>query len=186
VINNSTYFVFGVLVLILVLTSVAWHFLLRARRSTQLNWESIVQRLVWVDPKIVAKIALDLVHEPGQADEASGREGLEPARIWEMIGGLEGLQKLKTNSQILIDLATHLQRWYPDALVVAEELRLDARELEWHIGRLEGAAGTGNLEISFPFYARCAIATYYRMTRQLLALYQGKNSPYFAELQKAI
>jgi hypothetical protein len=184
--NNSTYFIVGVLILILVLTSVAWHFLLRARRSSQLNWESIVQRLVWVDSKIVARIALDLANQSRQADEASGRETLEPARIWDMIGGLEGLEKLKTNSRVLIDLATHLQRWYPDALLVAEELRLNARELEWHIGRLEGAAGTGNLEVSFPFYAQRAIAAYYRMTQQLLALYQGKDSPFFTELQKAI
>jgi hypothetical protein len=184
--NSSTYFLAGLLILILFLTLVAWHFLFRARRSSRLNWESIVQRLVWVDPKIVAQIALDLVNESRQAEAVSGRERLEPTRIWEMIGGLEGLEKLKANSRVLIELAAHLERWYPDALVVAEELRLDARELEWHVGRLEGAAGTGNLEISFPFYAQRAIVAYYRMTRQVLALYEGKHSPLFADLERAL
>jgi hypothetical protein len=184
--NSSTYFLAGILILTLFLTLVAWHFLFRVRQSSRLNWESIVQRLVWVDPKIVARIALDLVNESGQAEEAPGRERLEPTRIWEMIGGLDGLEKLKANSRVLIDLATHLERSYPDALVVAEELRLDARELEWHVGRLEGAAGTGNLEISFPFYAQRAIVAYYKMTRQVLALYEGKHSPFFAYLEKAL
>jgi hypothetical protein len=184
--DSSLYFVVGVFVLVLVLASVAWHFFLRARRSSRLSWESIVQKLVWVDPKIVAKIALDLVHESDQPEEASGHEDLDPPSIWEMIGGLKGLENLKSNSQVLIDLASHLQLWYPEALVVAEELRLDARELEWHVDRLEGAANTGNLEISFPFYAQRAVATYYRMTRQLLALYEQKNYSMFADLQKAL
>jgi hypothetical protein len=184
--NSSTYFVFGVFALILILASVAWHFVLRARRSLRLSWESIVQRLVWVDPKIVSKIALDLDNAPGQPEGTSDQEGLDPSRIWDMIGGLEGLEKLKNNSQVLIDLAAHLQRWYPDALVVAEDLRLNARELEWHVGRLEGAAHTGNLEISFPFYAQRAVATYYRMTQQLLALYEQKNLSMLIDLQKAL
>jgi hypothetical protein len=184
--TNSVYFLIGVLVLVLALTSVAWHFSLRARRSSRLSWESIVNRLVWVDPKIVAEIALDLVHESGEPGKVPGREGLDSARIWEMIGGLEGLKNLRSNSQVLIDLAAHLQRRYPEALVVAEELRLDARELEWHVGRLEGAAGTGNLEISFPFYAQRAVATYYRMTRQLLTLYAQKNLSMLADLEKAL
>jgi hypothetical protein len=184
--DSSLYFVAGVFVLVFALTSVAWHFVLRARRSSRLSWESIVQKLVWVDPKIVAKIALDLVHESEQREETSGQEDLDPSRIWEMIGGLKGLKNLKSNSQVLIDLAAHLQQWYPEAIVVAEEMRLDARELEWHVGRLEGAANTGNLEISFPFYAQRAIATYYRMTRQLLTLYEQKNYSMFADLQKAL
>lgn len=184
--NSSVYFVVGVVVLVLALTSVAWHFVSRARASSQLSWENIVQKLIWVDPEIVAKIALDLVPESGQSQESSGQEVLDPSRIWEMIGGLKGLEKLKNNSQVLIDLAFHLQRWYPEALIVAEELRLDARELEWNVGRLEGAANTGNLEISFPFYAQRAIATYYRMTRQLLTLYEEKNYSMFADLQKAL
>jgi hypothetical protein len=145
-----------------------------------------VQRLVWVDPKIVAEIALDLVDESGQLKKASRQVGLDRSRIWSMIGGLEGLKNLKINSQVLIELAARLQCWHPEALLVAEQLRLEARELEWNIGRLEGAVHTGNLEISFPFYAQRAIATYYRMTRQLLALYEQKNSPMLADLLKTL
>ena len=71
--------------------------------------------------------------------------------------GLKGLEVLETNSEVLIDLAFYLQQWYPEALVIAERLRLDARELKWHVARLKGAAQTGNLQISFPFYAQRAV-----------------------------
>ena len=184
--SNSASFIFGVLIFALTLTAVAWHFFFRARRSSRLSWESLVQRLAPVDRKIVAAIALDLIEEPGRSGAACVQERLDPSHLWDMIGGMKGLEDLKSNSQILIELATHLQRWYPDAIAIAEELRLDARELEWHIGRLEGAAGTGNLEISFPFYAQRAVATYYRMTRQLLAFYEGKHTPLFVDLQNAL
>lgn len=184
--NSSTYFVIGVLALFVVLTSVAWHFYRRSRRSSRVSWEDLVQRLIWVDPKVVEQIALDLLNHSGQIDDNRDQERIDPARIFGMIGGLKGLEDLQTNGQVMIEMATLLQRSYPEALLVAEELRLYARELDWHIGRLEGAAKTGNLEISFPFYAKRAIATYYRMSRQLLALYQEKNLSVFSQLEKAL
>ncbi len=75
---------------------------------------------------------------------------------------------------------------YPEALHLAEELRLNAREIKWHVGRLRGASQTGHLQEQFPAYAQRAVATYYLMTRSLLVLYEGVKLPEFAELQEAI
>ena len=72
---------------------------------------------------------------------------------------------------------------YPDALVIAERLRQDALELKWHLDRLKGAARTGNLEVSFPFYAQRAVVTYYLMTRRLL---EAGNFSMLADLQRAL
>jgi hypothetical protein len=99
---------------------------------------------------------------------------------------LDGLEVLETNSEVLIDLAFYVQQWHPEALVIAERLRLDARELKWHVARLKGAARTGNLEISFPFYAQRAVATYYLMTRRVLDLYEAGNFSMLADLQKTL
>jgi hypothetical protein len=99
---------------------------------------------------------------------------------------LDGLEVLETNSEVLIDLAFYVQQWHPEALVIAERLRLDARELKWHVARLKGAARTGNLEISFPFYAQRAAVTYYLMTRRVLGLYEAGNFSMLADLQKAL
>jgi hypothetical protein len=182
---GSIDFLVGVLAFVMALSSLVWHFSVRARRSSRLSWENLVRKLIWVDPKVVSQIALGLLDGPGRLEKAD-RDSIDASRIWEMIGGLDGLENLKKNSRVLIDLASHLQRWYPDALVIAEEMRLSARELDWHIGRLQGAAKTGNLEISFSFYASRAIAIYYRMTQQIIALYQERNLPMLADLQRAL
>jgi hypothetical protein len=47
-----------------------------------------------------------------------------------LIGGLQGLEVLEKNSDVLIELAFYLQQSYPEAIVIAERLRLDARELK--------------------------------------------------------
>ncbi|HEU5407755.1 MAG TPA: hypothetical protein VFU48_08300 [Nitrospira sp.] len=145
-----------------------------------------MKKLVWVDPSKVAKIALDLLDESAEQKSAFGECDLDPSTIWEMIGGLQGLETLRKNSRVLIDLAAHLQRFYPEAVQVAEELRLDARELEWYVKRLQGAAKTGNLQISFPEYAQHAIAIYYRMSRQLIDLYESARSPMLPTLHSAL
>jgi hypothetical protein len=60
-----------------------------------------------------------------------------------LIGGLRGLEILETNSEVLIDLAFYVQQCYPEALVIAERLCLDNRELNWLVVRLKGADRTG-------------------------------------------
>jgi hypothetical protein len=118
--------------------------------------------------------------------QTADASNLEPTQLWSLIGGLQGLEVLEKNSDVLIELAFYLQQWYPEAVVISERLRLDARELKWHVARLKGAAQTGNLQISFPFYAQRAVKTYYLMTRRLLDLYQAVNFTMLAKLQEAL
>ena len=63
---------------------------------------------------------------------------------------------------------------------------LYAREIEWHVGRLKGAAETGNLQSSFAAYAQRATVTYYIMTRHVLELYSQVGFPRLADLQQAL
>ena len=83
-------------------------------------------------------------------------------------------------------MAFYVQQWYPEAIVIAEQLRLDARQLNWHVTRLKAQSRKGNLQVSFPFYAQHAVATYYLMTRRVLGLYEAGNFSMLAELQKAL
>ena len=154
---------------------------LRSRRSSEATWQQLLGRLAKIDREKIALIAQD-------ATGLSGEEAfaLEPDAIWQMLGGMEGLELLERNCHVLVDLATYVQRWHPEALVVAEQLRLNAREVQWHIGRLKGAARTGNLETAFASYAQRAVATYYLMTRHVLELYEQASFAELAELQQAI
>ena len=134
----------------------------------------------------IARVARDVLDDPGGPDAEPSGLALEPPEIWTLLGGLDGLNVIEHNCHVLVDLAAYVQRWYPEALVVAEQLRLNAREIEWHVGRLKGAALTGNLQTSFADYAQRAVATYYLMTQHLIELYQQGDLPGLAELQRAI
>jgi hypothetical protein len=165
--------------LVSILISVAAYYLMRARRASKNAWKLLLGRLTQIDRDKFAAVALDLL-EDREAQQ------LDPDVIFDMIGGMNGLTALEQNCDVLIDLATYVQRWYPEALQLGEELRLNAREIKWHVGRLRGASQTGHMREQFPMYAQQAVATYYLMTRSLLVLYEGVHLPEFAELQRAI
>jgi len=178
-------FLLVVAIFAVALVSTALYYLLRARRASQSTWAGILARLAPVDNHNIAIVALDLIDEEGHP-RIGGIPELEPGEIWDLLGGLNGLQTLGANCDVLIDLAAYVQLWYPEALVVAEQLRLNAREIKWHIERLQGASQTGNLKSSFPDYAQRAAATYYLMTRHLLDLYESANLPGLTDLHAAL
>jgi hypothetical protein len=174
-----------VILFVIALVGTTTHYLLRSRRIAETSWATLLGRLTKVNNGNIAVVALDLVDDSGRPRQTTQAE-LEADQIWELLGGMKGLEALGANCDVLIDLAAHIQLWYPEALVVAEQMRLNAREIKWHIERLQGAAQTGNLESSFPAYAQRAAALYYLMTRHLLSLYELANAPELAQLQAAL
>jgi hypothetical protein len=183
---RSLFFVVLAGVLLAGLVGVALRYYLYSRRSSQATWEELLGRLARVDREKIALIALDAIDEKGAPRHGEEGYALEPDAIWTLLGGLEGLEALERNCQVLVDMAAYVQRWHPEALVVAEQLRLNAREIEWHMGRLKGAAKTGNLQVTFADYAQRAAATYYMMTQHVLELYEQAKFPELAQLKQAI
>ncbi len=182
-------FFIALAIFFVVLVAIATYYYLRQRCAQKFpygNWETLLKRLSLVNRENVALIARDFVDESGQRRKEEDDANLDPSQIWPLIGGLEGLEVLERNCAVLVDLVFYVQQWYPEALAIAEQLRLNAREIEWHVGRLKGAAKVGKLEISFPDYAQRAIAIYYMMTCRVLALYEQANLPGLADLQKAL
>ena len=185
--SHNFYFLVAAGTFLAALVSIAGYQYLLVRRSSQLSWEELVAKLVSIDRNVIAEVALDAADDsPNFIEGEADADGLPPHQLWNMVGGLKGLETLEANSKVLIDLACYLQRWYPEALPIAEQLRLDSRALQWHVSRLRGASATGNLETSFPFYAQRAVATYYLMTRRVLALYEAANFAMLPELQRSL
>jgi hypothetical protein len=187
--GRSIYFVVVLMVVVAALgTAVAYYYLRyrRRRRFPYGNWESLLSRLSTVDRDKIALISQNLLNESGSWRKDEDDSDLNATQIWSLIGGLKGLEVMERNCAALVDLAFYVQQWYPEASVVAEQLRLNAREVEWHVGRLKSAAQTGKLDIFFADYAQPAIATYYLMTRRVLALYERYNLPGLGDLQRAI
>jgi hypothetical protein len=184
---RTLYFVAAIGIFFAALLCIAGYSYFRdRRRQLPLRWEDLVAQLTWIDRNSIAEVALDLVDESGQPKVVEGAGTMEPSQIWKLVGGLEGLAALERNSEVLIDLAFYMQQWYPEVLPIAERLRLDARQLKWHLARLRGADANGNLQVSFPFYAQRAVVSYYLMTRRLLLLYEAGNLSMLADLQRAL
>jgi hypothetical protein len=187
--DRSLYFAVVLLVVLAVVgTAVAYCYLRYRRRQTLPygNWESLLSRLSTVDRDNIALISQNFLNEPESRRTGEDDLELDANQIWSLIGGLTGLEAMERNCVVLVDLAFYVQQWYPEASVVAEQLRLNAREVQWHVGRLKSAAQTGKLEIFFSDYARPAITTYYLMTQRVLALYEKYNVPGLGDLQRAI
>jgi hypothetical protein len=184
--SRSVIFLIAAAILVTALLVIAAYSLRRARRSSRRDWESLLKRLSAVNRGSIAEVALDIIDESGQQRRDEGSAALDSGQIWKLVGGLEGLEVLEANCAVLIDLAFYVQQWYPEALAVAEQLRLSAKEIEWHVERLRGAQRTGKLESAFPMYAQRAVATYYLMTRKVLALYEQGNLAMLSDLEKAL
>jgi len=164
--DRTGIFISAVVIFVVSLIAIAAYYYRRARNSTQNDWDSLLNRLSRVDRSSIAEVALDVIDESGQQRTDQGSAILEPPQIWKLLGGMEGIEALEANCAVLIDLAFYLQQRYPEALVVAEQLRLSAREIEWQAGRLRGAAETGKLAGAFPMYGQRAAAAYYLMTQR--------------------
>jgi hypothetical protein len=169
-----------------VLIAVTAYYLWQRLQTSKRTWEQLMARLIAVDRDGIATVALDAIEPSGRRRTDELARELDPEQIWNLLGGLDGVEVLEKNSHVLIEIAVHLQRWYPEAAATSEELRLQARELEWHVGRLRMAADKGHLEFHFASHAQNATIDYYLMTQRLLALYRKSKLPMFADLEKEI
>jgi hypothetical protein len=183
--ERTLYFVTAMGLFFLALLSIAAYWALQSRRR-QLRWEDLIAGLARVDRESIAAIALDLVDEFGMPKSSEIAGQMEPSEIWKRIGGLEGLAAIERNCELLIDLTFFVQQWYPEAVIVAEHLRLDGRQLKWHVSRLHRAAANGNLYVSFAFYAQRAVVSYYLILRRVHWLCETGNISMLADLQKAL
>ena len=184
---RSLYF-FGFLVLFLVtVLGIATHFYLRNRRRELYpygKWDELLDRLVPIDHESLERIAADSAAELEL--QSPDLEAMEPDDLWRLLGGMRGIEVMEKNCTVLVDLVFYVQQWYPEALLIAEQLRLNAREVEWHVGRLKAAAKSGRPPAATAEYLQQAVAIYYRMTCEVLALYKDANLPGLADLQRAI
>jgi hypothetical protein len=172
-------FLFLAGILIVAILGIGGYYSWRIRKSARTGWEELLKRLVAIDRNGVDIVALDAIEPSGNRRTDRLARELESDRIWELLGGLEGVERLETNSRVLVDMAAYLQRSYSEAAAVAEELRLQARELEWHVGRLRMAAEQGSLEFHIGTYAQNAAIAYYLMEQRLQLLCQRTNVPTF-------
>jgi hypothetical protein len=186
--SQMGYYLIAVGVFLALVAAVAayGYFYRRSYRTSQTTWETLVARLAAVNRENIQQVALDAIDPSGQPRTDDAAKELKPEEIWRLVGGMKGLEILERNSRVLIDMAFYLQKRYPEALLTAEELRIKAREIEWHVDRLRSAARSEALDGWFANYAQNTVAAYYLMTRRVLSLYEAGGIPMPADVRSAL
>ena len=180
---HTMYFLGLVGIFLIFILGYAAYFYARYRRREMYpygRWEDLLKRLGPLDYDKLALIA----RESGIACDRE--EDAEAEKIWKLLGGMHGLEVMEKNCEVLVDLVFYVQQWYPEALLIAEQLRLNAREVEWHIGRLRASVKAGKRRSAASEYVQQAVAIYFQMTQEVLSLYEQANVPGLAELQRAL
>jgi hypothetical protein len=184
---RSMYFLGLVAIFLILILGYAAYFYARYRHREMYpygRWEDLLKRLGRLDYQKLALIARDSGFESDRQREDEEDEDAE--KVWKLLGGMHGLEVMEKNCEVLVDLAFYVQQWYPEALLIAEQLRLNAREVEWHLGRLRAAMKAEKRRSAASEYIQQAVAIYFQMTQEVLSLYEQANIPGLAELQRAL
>ena len=156
-----------------------------SRKRAQRDWHELVAGLHRLDFEGVSTVAIDyLTPHRGQID-------MEPDKIWESLGGYEGLKRMRENAEIMLALAAYAQRWnFEEAVIVTERMRLDAASLRRAVRRVElgmiPARLLRHFRLTLPLHAQEASSAYYLMRQRLLSLYETSHVSRYPALAAAL
>jgi hypothetical protein len=154
---------------------------LSAQRRRSATWEDLIARMEPMHARGLELVALDNLQP--QANQLR----LEPEHLWGLIGGMEGLRRMRNNADLLISLAAYVQRWnFEEGVIVAERMRHDAVQLKRAIFRIRIDMTLRRTQLRTPFYIHQAATSYYLMTKRVLALYETSHSGLLPKLAAAM
>ncbi len=154
---------------------------INASRLRSATWDDLVSRMQPMHARGLEIVALDnLQPKPGQLK-------LEPEHLCGLIGGTEGLRRMRQNADLLIALAAYVQRWnFEEGVIVTERMRHDAMQLKRAVFRIRFDMLVRRSQIRVPFYIHQAASSYYLMTRRLMALYETSHAGLLPRLAEAM
>lgn len=151
----------------------------QARKQRSATWDGLVARLEALPQRGLEAVALD------NLQPKSNQLQFEPSELWQLVGGMEGLRRMRANANVMIALAAHVHQWnYEEAIIVAERMRRDAVQLKKAVFRIRMAMLL-HRQISVPFNIHEAATSYYLMTQRLLVLYQRSHAGLYPRLAAA-
>jgi len=154
-------------------------------KLTEQSWKTLVGKLQKLDNHALMLVAQDFL------DSGDRPFMLQPAEIWNYVGGYDGIQKMRDNAAIMLTLAAFIQEWNFDAgAIVGERMRRDAVLLRQAVRRLELSRFRvkvfGRLSPSTLYDLQQAAASYYVMRDRLLSLYKMSLSGLYPALAEAL
>jgi hypothetical protein len=146
-----------------------------AVRYSSIAWKELVESLRDVDMKGIESVAEAYLQPEAQEPRSEGEQ-------LRLIGGTDGLARIRHNVDVIIAIASRARAWDPEgAIQIAELMRRDANKVKSAIvGQGIGRTlGYGKHRVGS--YVTEATAAYYLMVKRLLALYErghGVRSEY--------
>lgn len=174
----------GTLFIVLVVVGIT--FVRRLHRSSSRTWEELMSQLTPIDRRAVEAVALDAVEPSGERRADEHRRELGRKEIWDLLGGMDGIRRMENNSRVLIEMAAYIERWHPDDADTAEQIRLEARKLDWQTRWLHEAEKNDCLELHFHSYGQNAAICYYTMVKKTVALFQHSEASLLGDVQRAL
>jgi hypothetical protein len=172
------------LILLSLLLSIAGYlgyFITRRRRLILQGWDDV---LASIRPVNIEGLRLVANHylQPDK-DQLS----VEPEKMWEIVGGLTGIQTLKSNAKVMQNLAIYAERWnWDQGPVVSELIRRDAARLNKAVFRIQLAYFFQRGFIRAPFDIQEAVASYHLIRTRLFGLYQVTHIALVPSLEAAL
>lgn len=185
--NSALFVPVSAAVLLLIVLFLWRQFRGTERKRMEVTWEELVAQLAPVGHVGIEEVAADFLAPTSElADPRRDDVHLTSRDVWDLVGGIDGLETMERNAKVLIELACYVQRWNEEAIVVAEQLRLDAREIQVYLSKIRMAKRQRTLSRWFPIYAQRAVAAYFLMTQRILALYEVSHAARLPALKAAL
>ena len=150
--------------------------------SRELEWADLVAGLEPVNSAAIEQVARDYL------TPVKGQLTLQPGDLWEMVGGLEGIERMRENARIICALAAYAERWnFEEAVVVTERIRREAmvvRRAALHVMVHHYVSAAAKARV--PFYVQEAATSYHLMRTRLLALYESSHEARYPVLARAL
>ncbi len=157
------------------------HVAYKRRQLLSRSWASILAKLETVDLEGLREIA-ECYLRPGK-DQLR----IEPEDMWRTVGGLRGIERLRHNANIMLELAVYAERWDSvDGRIVSEMMRRDAARLKKAILTVELARLSSIGLVRAPFSLQEAISSYCLMRDRLVGLYQMAHVGLLPQLEAAL
>lgn len=156
-----------------------------AVRVDRRSWNDLVSAIERIEFDRIQSVARDYL-EPRE-----GQITLEPTDMWLMLGGRDGLRRMRQNAKLMLLLAAQAQQWnFDEGVIVTERIRRDALRLQVAVRQIETALLMHRLlrrsATLIPFHLHEAASSYYLMRQRLLALYQTSHAGLYPKLAEVL
>jgi hypothetical protein len=157
------------------------HSYISANRLARCSWDELLAKLHRIETEGITAVAMD------HLAPAKCQLNLQPEDMWNLLGGLEGLQRMRENGRILVALAAYVERWnYEEGVIIAERMRRDGLQLRRSVTRIMLETFLGMKQVRIPFYLHEAASSYYLMRQRLLVLYQANHAGLYPRLAEIL